>query len=449
MNKNELFHSRNLFKYLALFSVLALLSACGGGGGGDGGDEGGGDPDPSLPNTSITHGPASLTNSTDANFEFSATTAGATFECSLDGGEFANCTSPKAYSGLTDGSHDFEVRATDVDGNTDPTPAVHSWEVDTTPPDASITTGPGNPTNSTSASFVLTSTEAGTTFQCSLDGGAYADCASSDNYPGLAEGNHAFSVRATDAAGNTDPTPATHNWRIDLTPPDTSITNGPPGSTTSTSASFYFASTETGSSFECSLDSGAFVSCTSPKTYTGLNVGSHIFSGRTTDAASNTDPTPAVHNWGIDIPPPDTSIISGPGNPTNSTRASFVFTSTEVGATFQCALNGGAYADCTSPKTYTGLAEGNHAFRVRAVGATGNTDSTPATYNWRIDLTPPNTNINTGPANPTNSMDASFVFTSTEAGASFQCSLDSGAYTDCTSPKNYTGLTEGTHAFSV
>ncbi len=448
MNKNELFHSRNLFKYLALFSVLALLSACGGGGG-DGGDEGGGDPDPSLPNTSITHGPASLTNSTDANFEFSATTAGATFECSLDGGEFANCTSPKAYSGLTDGSHDFKVRATDVDGNTDPTPAVHSWEVDTTPPDASISTGPNNPTNSTSASFVFTSTEAGGTFQCSLDGGAYADCASPDDYSGLEEGSHTFSVQATDAAGNTDATRATYNWRIDLTPPDTSISSGPSNPTNSSSVSFVFASTETGSSFQCSLDSGAYTTCSSPQIYTGLAEGAHAFSVRATDIVGNVDPIPAVYNWEIDKTPPDTSISSGPIDPRNSTSATFVFASTETGSSFQCSIDGGTYANCVSPKTYNGLAEGSHTFNVKATDAAGNADATPAAYNWEIDTTPPDTTVDSGPVSPTNSPNASFAFSSTETGSSFQCSIDSGAYADCISPKAYASLLEGDHSVSV
>ena len=88
---------------------------------------------------------------------------------------------------------------------------------DTTAPNTSISSAPADPTNSTSASFVFASTEAGSTFQCSLDGGALANCISPDDYAGLAEGNHTFSVQATDAAGNTDSTPATHDWEIDLT----------------------------------------------------------------------------------------------------------------------------------------------------------------------------------------------------------------------------------------
>jgi hypothetical protein len=53
------------------------------------------------------------------------------------------------------------------------------------------------------------------TFACSLDGAAYAPCDSPLRFLDLAAGWHTLAVRATDTAGNTDPTPAESRWHSD------------------------------------------------------------------------------------------------------------------------------------------------------------------------------------------------------------------------------------------
>jgi hypothetical protein len=60
------------------------------------------------------------------------------------------------------------------------------------------------------------------------------------------------------------------------------------------------------------------------------------------------------------------------------------FSSNEAGSTFQCSLNGAAFAGCTTPANYTGLAVGNHTFQVRAIDAAGNVDPTPAGHAWTV-----------------------------------------------------------------
>src|SRR5439155_2401493 len=157
------------------------------------------------------------------SFSFTSTEGGSSFLCELDGAAFSACSSPKSYSGLAEGSHTFKVKATDPAGNTDATPASYTWTVDTTAPDTSITANPSNPTNPTGASFSLTATEGGSSFQCELDGAGFSACSSPKSYSGLAEGSHTFKVKATDAAGNTDASPASFTWTVDTTAPDTSI----------------------------------------------------------------------------------------------------------------------------------------------------------------------------------------------------------------------------------
>ena len=85
----------------------------------------------------------------------------------------------------------------------------------------------------------------------------------------------------------------------DTTPPDTSLDSGPSGTTSSTSGSFAFSSSESGSTYGCRLDAGAWASCSSPKAYTSLADGSHTFSVRATDAAGNVDATEATRTWTV------------------------------------------------------------------------------------------------------------------------------------------------------
>jgi hypothetical protein len=66
-------------------------------------------------------------------------------------------------------------------------------------------------------SFTFSSSEAGSRFECRLDGGAFAACASPGEYSGLAAGSHTVRVRAIDLAGNVDPTPASAGFTIDAT----------------------------------------------------------------------------------------------------------------------------------------------------------------------------------------------------------------------------------------
>ncbi|MCX5860445.1 MAG: fibronectin type III domain-containing protein, partial [Proteobacteria bacterium] len=74
-----------------------------------------------TPDTAITSKPLNPSNQASMTFEFTSPDAGSTFECQLDSWGWASCTSPKSYTGLSDGSHTFQVRAKAADqmGNVD------------------------------------------------------------------------------------------------------------------------------------------------------------------------------------------------------------------------------------------------------------------------------------------------------------------------------------------
>ena len=402
--------------------------------------------DTTAPNTTLTSTPPALSNLNSAAFTFISTEPG-TFECSLDGAVFTVCTTPVSLTGLADGSHTFQVRARDAAGNVDATPASFTWTVDTTPPDTTITSGPAALTNATAATITFTATEPGT-FECALDGAAFSSCTTPLSLSALAEGSHTLLVRATDAAGNVDATPASRTWVIDLTPPDTTITSGPPALDLSTSATFTFTSSEPGATFQCALDGAAFVACASPATFTALAEGSHTLLVQAVDGAGNIDPTPASRTWTVDSVAPDTTLVSGPSGTVNSATASFVVTS-EPGATFECALDGAVFAVCPASSTWPGLADGSHTLLIRAKDAAGNVDHTPASRTWTVDTTAPDTTITAGPTGSVSTTDAMFAFTSTRAQSTFECSLDGAAFSACNAPASLTGLTDGSHTFSV
>jgi Ca2+-binding RTX toxin-like protein len=90
----------------------------------------------------------------------------------------------------------------------------------------------------------------------------------------------------------------------DLTPPDTTITSGPSGTTSDTTPTFTFTSSEAGSTFECRVDGGAWVACTTPFTTAELSPGDHTFEVRATDGVGNVDPTPASRAFTVEVAPP-------------------------------------------------------------------------------------------------------------------------------------------------
>ena len=92
-----------------------------------------------------------------------------------------------------------------------------------------------------------------------------------------------------------------------------------------------------------------------------------------------------------DTTAPKTTIDLGPIATSPSADASVTFSANEIGATFECALDGAVFAACVSPALYSGLANGPHDFRVRATDAAGNVDETPARHSWTVavDATAP------------------------------------------------------------
>jgi hypothetical protein len=256
-------------------------------------------PDTDPPDTTITSAPDPLVASGDATFSFGASEPGSTFECSLDGAAFAACTDPVTYSGLADGTHSFEVRATDGAGNTDTSPAEHVWTVDTTPPSATM----NDPGAYLRGTVTLTSMSGGTgsgvvsvTYQLSPAGaGSWTPVAASWNTTGVADGLYDLRVVVTDDAGNSTISVPVTGRRVDNTRPSLDSSTPADGSTIVSASSIQLVADEDaagvanaqvdGAPAATPTVSGSTVTYTTP-----LDEGPHTLAGELEDLAGNRRP---------------------------------------------------------------------------------------------------------------------------------------------------------------
>lgn len=163
---------------------------------------------------------------------------------------------------------------------------------DTTPPETTITKAPPALSSAATESLVFTSSEPAT-FACTLDTASSTACISPYATPELGDGAHTFAVAATDAAGNSDQTPATAKWTTDRTAPVLSGISASSGVTTSTIA----WSTNENSDSTVEYGVGAYASSTASatrvKSHTLFLVGlspatAYQYRVKSTDAAGNT-----------------------------------------------------------------------------------------------------------------------------------------------------------------
>jgi hypothetical protein len=246
------------------------------------------------------------------------------------------------------------------------------------PPPETVLTGSRAATSyDSSATFEFHSLPGGATFECKLDDGPFTPCASPRSYSNLLPGAHHFEVRAR-AAAAPGPTPARHDWTIVL--PGTSWTPAP--ASTFDSAAFVFQSGAAGAAFECKLDDGDFVPCTSPATYTNLRSGDHRFEVRARTAAG-ADATPESISWSVvPLPRPDTALtgLSGPVVLGSSARFHWAALP-DHDVRFECSLDYAPFGDCQGKTRLAGVPPGSHTLQVRAVNDTG-PDESPAAYSW-------------------------------------------------------------------
>jgi chitodextrinase len=194
--------------------------------------------DTAPPALSIDAQPPALSNNVNPSFTFSATKAGTTFQCALDGAALAPCTSPQGYTALADGVHTFKVQGTDPAGNS--SSASYAFTIDTVVP--SVPTG--LTMRAASASEIDLFWTAATDnvgvagYKVFRDGGttpiATVTTGTSFADTGLAAfSTHSYTVVTVDAAGNRS-APSAAAATTTLMPPATSTPTALPATSTPT-----------------------------------------------------------------------------------------------------------------------------------------------------------------------------------------------------------------------
>ena len=441
-----------------------------------------------APNTTIGAKPSDPSSSATPTFGFSSNEAGATFECSVDSGAYSPCITPLILPTLGEGPHTFQVRATDIAGNTDSTPATYGWSLDTVPPAASMT----DPGAHLSGSIALSSTStdvggtgiASVTFEYRDAGiGTWTPIATlpwntKTGPDAVADGLYDLHVVAYDVAGNVSTSTPISNLRIDNTSPAVTITNplssgsvantvalgvtttdadpspaivwqvAPHGTTTWTTVP---ASWNTKTGPDAVADGHYDITATA--TDWATNVGSDTVTDITVDnQAPNVATTLPANNSYVNAASADPFTVAATADDNGTGVQQVVFssctTATCIGGTVATIGTDTTGSAGTYSAAWTVPADGVYWIRAAASDFVGHTSTD--IHKVTVDRTLPDTTLVTTPGDPTNLAHPTFTFTASEAAQSFECRLDGGAWTTCSSPYSL-GATpvDGQHTLDV
>lgn len=243
---------------------------------------------------------------------YKGTATNETFQCKLEPATtFTSCPQSYAIASLTAGPKVLSVRAV-VSGTASASSVVRRFNVDKTAPTVTLTAQPPAYDTNRYATFAFSSSENTGRFTCRLDGVDSA-CQSPVHFKDLSEATHTFAVRAIDEAGNASAFTTALSWSVARTLPDTAITGGPEGTTTSPAPTFAFgvkSGSPVAAGYQCrviALDAGvfappAFAACSGATSHvpaTALTDGRYRFEVRARNASGGYDLTPETLEFNV------------------------------------------------------------------------------------------------------------------------------------------------------
>ena len=348
--------------------------------------------DSTLPVITVAMKPTATTNLVTAAFVFNVAdnlSGVDKIECSLDAAAYAACVSPANLVALIAGNHNFKIRAYDKASNKS-LEYTYNWVIDLTVPTVSFTQMPLALTSLNTATFAFSGAGI-VTYECALDAAAYAACTSPHVLVALTAGVHIFKVRGTNAAASVS-LPIMFTWTVDNVAPTLPVlTTNVLALTLSKSILIGFASVDAGSgvaSYDCTLDTAAFATCTNPKEFTNLAEGKHQIKARAKDNAGNIS-AEATFIWTIDLTAPTIIFVTVPAKISALSSSNFTFTITDASplASVMCywttAVQTSKPIDCRNGAFNLIAPFGGYVFHIQAEDTLGNKST--AHYGWDRD----------------------------------------------------------------
>lgn len=349
-----------------------------------------------------------------------------------------NVSDPIELSALGEGSYTIKVTGIDAAGNEQDEESAtnYTWIVDLTPPRASLSGTPTNPSQVSSINITAYGTGV-VAYKYNLDSEGWSgeiDISIPFSRVGLADGSHTLSVAAKDLAGNWQSMQNSTDcvWIIDTNAPTAILTDKPQLVTNIQSADIGVTGLGV-VKYKYNFDSGGYSNELDVVTYpsiilTSLNTGAHNISVVACDLAGNWQAVSTDYSWTIDTDIPTAVLSNKPAAKSNSQSVNITVDGNIV--SYKYRIDGGLWGAETAiatPISLTNLSESTHTIDVigkKAIPEQWQSVDNATSCTWIIDITPPTAVLLTKPDNPTSSQSASIRISGIGEVHSYRYSLD-------------------------
>lgn len=362
---------------------------------------------------------------------------------------------------LAEGNYTVTVSAVAQDGSGQSTTITRSITVDKTAPTVSILSGPANGINTPGHDFSFTfSANESANFECNFDGAGWTGCSSPAAMNSLDDGQHSFSVRASDSVGNAS-SDVTRTFTVNNAPPTATIvsvggsavTTGETAYTSDSSPWWGFGVSRSDGLLECSLDEGPYAPCPLSGYEPELTPGTHTLDVRAYLAGHTNVQDPPVRATIVYDNAEPVASFSGVPTAFAGTSATIEWSANEPLEDSYCELSKGdefidSFTPC--PTEFHGLDGGEHTLRLWTADLADN-ESEVLEFRFTVYPDPPDTTIAAGQSPVTAVDSASFTLGSQVDGSTFECRIDVGSWFACSSSVAFSNavLAGGSHVIEA